>query len=758
MKIRNLVKGVFATIATVCVALGFSHVTLQASADEVQFTDVDITETLQIKRIENTAGKNYIEFFVNAGETVGAYVKGKINTDTWPGGGVRWVLNKDSEEDVALAGCDLLSYVEVNGKSVRSIMAEVGNSYGSFDKNDVAFDVYTPVMINAEGLFTEGFHVVISKQYILDVNNGQLDGFEFTLKNGIVWNNVLQHSLKTTEDVTFAYYKGAFITDENAQNIKPTIETNINETTNITMVKKDMENRSQFVIDFGEELENILPILEIPQVAKDGGFYVNDHPTDYGTDVDLMEYILLNGRTLRSIVKENSQTFTYKGSSYPMSFGGMFAPIAVFVGEKQVSIDILNEYCVWQDVRLTLKKGFMWTVKGTEINNYLLTLTEDITYGIKDGLLVKFDRNYIVNVDQNLRVKSAVDSGDYKCYTISMKETFSDSAKDMTQQWANIVEINGETIEQINTNSKGAAKIEWAFTNGKTTIEILLKKNFVAKTPVNSITLNPFELEFNSVHYALQKEVEFGHSEGVFKRVCIVTFDGGEKIKVLEGEMLPIDKIPTTPTKENTDEKLYAFQGWYYQYLDGQEYIFEIDKFVVLSDMDLYSKYIEENKKYKVTFLNESGTVIAEREIPHGDKIILQDIPVKEHYTGNWVYQGTEELTVMPKVDITYKVQYTPTEYTITFYKNEIGTEILARETYTIEDKEITVPTVLEKVGFDGEWATYELNGGNVEVRPVYKANGSPDNGCKSSLSSVTVVGAILSFCFIFKKKQRNIV
>ena len=298
------------------------------------------------------------------------------------------------------------------------------------------------------------------------------------------------------------------------------------------------------------------------------------------------------------------------------------------------------------------------------------------------------------------------------------------------------------------------------FTYGKTTIEVFIKNSYASVTPVSDIGLKPFEVEFVSVNCVLEKEVEFRYSEGVFKRVCLITFDGGEVIEALEGERLPQEKVPANPTKASTAEKTYVFKGWYYQYTDGLEYVFETDKFVVLSNMDLRSKFAEENKKYTVMFLNENGETVAMQEVSCGEEICLQDMPKKEHYTGVWVYQGENEPSVMPAEDICYKAQYTATTYTVTFYKNAVGTEVLAVKTYTVEDKTIEVPEVIQKAGYTASWATYQLNGGDIEVRPVYEGSGGSSNtskGCGSTLSGIGSVGFIAAFAFVMKRKKEDV-
>ena len=58
---------------------------------------------------------------------------------------------------------------------------------------------------------------------------------------------------------------------------------------------------------------------------------------------------------------------------------------------------------------------------------------------------------------------------------------------------------------------------------------------------------------------------------------------------------------------------------------------------------------------------------------------------MKDGYTGVW-----EDYTII-RGDITVNAKYTAIEYTITFMDDDM---VIASDTYTVEDKEIMVPSV----------------------------------------------------------------
>ena len=114
---------------------------------------------------------------------------------------------------------------------------------------------------------------------------------------------------------------------------------------------------------------------------------------------------------------------------------------------------------------------------------------------------------------------------------------------------------------------------------------------------------------------------------------------------------------------------------------------------------------------YTVTFKADGETVATEEYTLQNTEITVPEVPAKEHYTGAW---ASYELNGGDK---TVEAVYTAIEYTVTFMN---GDEVVGTQTYTIENTEITAPEVPAKDGYTGEWAEYELNGGDKAVNAVY--------------------------------------
>ncbi len=118
---------------------------------------------------------------------------------------------------------------------------------------------------------------------------------------------------------------------------------------------------------------------------------------------------------------------------------------------------------------------------------------------------------------------------------------------------------------------------------------------------------------------------------------------------------------------------------------------------------------------YNVTFVAD-GVQVGETQnyTIENKEITVPEVPAKAGYTAAWeVYELTTG-------NVEIQAIYTAIEYTVTFFAE--GKQVGEALTYTVENKEITVPAVPEKANYAGAWEAYELTTGNVEVNAVYTA------------------------------------
>ncbi len=117
--------------------------------------------------------------------------------------------------------------------------------------------------------------------------------------------------------------------------------------------------------------------------------------------------------------------------------------------------------------------------------------------------------------------------------------------------------------------------------------------------------------------------------------------------------------------------------------------------------------------EYHVNFVADNVDIATETYTIEDTEITVPEVPAKDHYIGEW---KAYELT---GGDITVEAVYTAIEYKVNFVVDKV---VIATETYTIDDTEITVPTVPAKEGYGAKWEAYVLDGGDKTVNAIYTA------------------------------------
>ena len=123
---------------------------------------------------------------------------------------------------------------------------------------------------------------------------------------------------------------------------------------------------------------------------------------------------------------------------------------------------------------------------------------------------------------------------------------------------------------------------------------------------------------------------------------------------------------------------------------------------------------------YKITF--RSG-VADDIIVAYADGENKEDftpaVPNKKYYEGVWEdFQPENNQTQI------VNAKYTAIKYTVTF---KADGKTVDKQTYTVENKNITEPKVPEKEGYTGKWKNYNLNGGDRTVIAVYEKIGGTD-------------------------------
>lgn len=123
---------------------------------------------------------------------------------------------------------------------------------------------------------------------------------------------------------------------------------------------------------------------------------------------------------------------------------------------------------------------------------------------------------------------------------------------------------------------------------------------------------------------------------------------------------------------------------------------------------------------YKITF--RSG-VADDIIVTYADGENKEDftpaVPNKKYYEGVWEdFQPENNQTQI------VNAKYTAIKYTVTF---KADGKTVDKQTYTVENKNVTEPKVPEKEGYTGKWKDYNLNGGDRTVIAVYEKIGGTD-------------------------------
>ena len=112
----------------------------------------------------------------------------------------------------------------------------------------------------------------------------------------------------------------------------------------------------------------------------------NDHAS-YATvngNVDIMDYLYFNGESARSIVTNNT---TYKGTTFPLSVGGVYSPIAIETTGSFTTLKILNTWIPQDGFTLTVKNGFELLLNDGNI----ITTTDEVSFKYANGSITKIE-------------------------------------------------------------------------------------------------------------------------------------------------------------------------------------------------------------------------------------------------------------------------------------------------------------------------------------------------------------------------------
>ena len=111
-------------------------------------------------------------------------------------------------------------------------------------------------------------------------------------------------------------------------------------------------------------------------------------------NVDLMEYVLIDGVSMREIVNTNAASATpYKGPIFPFTLGGVYSPVQLGTGANYIYLRVLIAYK--SSYTLTIKSDFsVMTADGVR-----LYTAEDVNFAVTESSVSKIEE-YTLSFDK----------------------------------------------------------------------------------------------------------------------------------------------------------------------------------------------------------------------------------------------------------------------------------------------------------------------------------------------------------------------
>ncbi|MBQ7373305.1 MAG: InlB B-repeat-containing protein [Clostridia bacterium] len=507
-------------------------------------------------------------------------------------------------------GCDLMSYILIDGESARSII-DKNNTDKTYGKEGDTFPmnmggVFAPVVVETPGVGSAGLYVRVLKQFKTE--------FVITVKAGFMAKLVGGEIVVLSEDVT-CRFKDSVLTKQCTVSFSGTEDT----IGDVTVYNGDTVN---------------LPTL--PERAGydatwkiNGEAVANEFEYWYNADVTAVAVYTAKTYTL-TIDGEDPITVTYDEpiGELPSKVG---YTLTYTVDDAPITSETVWNFTEDKTAVVTeVAKTYTLSFEGLDAEDNL-TVTYDSAIGtlpavpeqtgkvgrwLVDGVEITADTVWTIDSD-----KQAVAD-----YTTFYSVTFDGE---------NAVSVaeGGLVAEPTAPTKESTAEFDFTFDGWYNGEE---KWNF-AEDVVNS--------DLNLV-------AKFNEN----RRSYAVTFDGENETYIEYGATIT---EPTAPTKADTDEYTYTFDGWY----NGEEkWDFATD--VVTGELALVSKFTQTKRSYTVSF-NVSGrddVTLEDKTVEYGstlDLTTLLDGVDLNGYTYTITVSGVEISTLNVVENITVDVTFT---------------------------------------------------------------------------------------------------
>lgn len=244
------------------------------------------------------------------------------------------------------------------------------------------------------------------------------------------------------------------------------------------------------------------------------GKYWNDQAVEikgYNYDVDLMDYILINGTSVRELVTQNTSDNKYVGTTFPFTLGGVYAPITVETGAGNTVglwMKVMTGYA--SSYTVTIKAGFIFV--GANGTNYYVS--EDVVYSFDGTNLIKVLNNRQVDATEMIGIENRMGWDNPPTDHLYLALTCTGG----TNGWLNVSSESGlagywnDHPEKANTNN-GVDIMEYIYIND-TSVRDIVMANKNGQTDYIGTT-NPF----NAGSWYAPITIETTTGSGIFFRI-----------------------------------------------------------------------------------------------------------------------------------------------------------------------------------------------------------------------------------------------
>ncbi len=505
-------------------------------------------------------------------------------------------------------GCDIMSYILIDGESARSLVDKnnADKTYGKQgDTSPMDMGgVFAPVAVETPGAGSAGLYVRVLKEF--------KEEFIITVKAGFMAKLVDGEVVILSEDVNYKFNKTALGRE--------------------CTVSFEGVDEDDVTVFNGDK-------LTLPAIPERAGY---DATWKIGEDTVANEFDFWYNADVTAVA-------VYTAKTYTLTIDGE-DPIQVTYDEPIGELPSKVGYTV------------TYTVDGNPIT------AETVWNFVEDKTAVKTEVANVYTLsfeglDASANVEVTFDQA-----IGALPEVPTQPGK--TGRWlVDGEEITADTVWTIAENKQAAADYTTFYTvtfNGENGVEVAENGKVDAPQDPTKESTAEFDFTFDGWYngedkWDFENDVVTESIDLVAKfvenrRSYAVTFDGEDETAIAYGEKI---NEPVAPTKADTDEYTYTFDGWY----NGEEkWDFEND--VVTGEVHLVSKFSQAKRTYVVSFnvTGKDGVTLQDKTVEYGSEVDLSNLLEDVDYSGYNVaitVDGVEVESITVIANVTVDVTFT---------------------------------------------------------------------------------------------------